>query len=175
MGASSRRGRRRWWIAAGIVAAGYLVIGPGGPGWNEAIALDKEVAALQRLAETTGGVRRAKAIDDLRKLDSIDSRKALASLAANANDELAAQAMFAIGRGGSSGERQTLEAILEDTKRSDGARAVALTAWCALKERSGAKWDDVKDYVDSKCANNAALTDTAAVVKTARFTKKETK
>lgn len=171
MGASSKRSRRYWWIIAAIVAAGWVVIGPRGPGWDVAIALDKEVAGLQRLAESTGGVRRAKAIDDLVKLDSADSRKALATLAGSSNEELAALAMFALGRSGTTGDRQALEGVIEDTKRSDNARAVALTAWCALKERDGAKWDDLKTYVDGKCAKNDALTDTAAVIKAARFTK----
>ena len=126
-------------------------------------------------ATGSGGLRRAKAIDDLRALDSTDSRKALAALAGSADDQLAALAMFAIARGGSSGERKTLEGIIEDGKRSDGVRSVALTAWCALKEKGGASWDDMKEYVDAKCDKNAALADTAAVVKKARFTTKGAK
>ncbi|MCG3134769.1 MAG: hypothetical protein HMLKMBBP_02131 [Planctomycetes bacterium] len=155
--------KRRLMLFALAAGAAALVA----PGISS--AADKRVAELQAIAETGGRSRRLAAIDELVRKDSSESRGALEALAASRDAELASLALLAIGRADYSGARTKLADAAGDAKRSDAARAAALTAWLRAEEKDGKSWDAVNGTAESKAGSNDLLKDVLSAVKKARF------
>jgi hypothetical protein len=155
----------RWgkWHVLLVVGVGIgSVLGPPHYGFEPAFSLDQDVQKHYDLARSgICGTRRLAALEKLRTMESADAGKALAALAASNDDALA----------GHSGAEDAVEDVLEDTGRSDAARAAALTVWCERRSKAGDDWGDVEDYVEEKSGENAALLAAASAVKTARFAK----
>jgi len=112
-----------------------------------------------------GDCRKLLALEELLTTDSSAARDALAEIADSGDDRVAAMAIGALGRGDQSGARDKIEAVFEDTDRSDAVRAAALSAHCRLKAADGDSWSDCGGYVRSTAGRNQRLRDAWASVK----------
>ena len=156
------RGKWSWGLLAAGVVAGGLVLA-----WPPVEAGGQEVKDLQAICQSpVGQSRRAMLVEQIRVMDTSASRKALEDMASGPDDRLAVLCLAAISRDAYAGSEAKLKATFEATGRSDLVRSAALTAWCVSKKRDGARWADVRAYVDSKVGTtNQALQDTRDALK----------
>ncbi len=156
-----RSGTRGKLAGLGVLAAlaiGVLTVGHA----PSADALDKDTQALVDLCEARVSIHRQRiAIGKLADKGTGDSRKALNRLAGSDNDQLAALALGALCRDGSTAAHKTVKGVLEDTKRSEFVRCAALGAHCQIVKDGGDGWNDAKGYVNARASGKRALDDMA--------------
>ncbi len=139
-------------LAAAIVVGGTFVL------WPPAHATDSRAHDLGVFLESQAGEsRKTMAIEELRKIDTSESRTILSNLAASKSDRVAMLALRALARADFSGARTTITGVFEDTARSDLARGTALAVWCQLRKTDGASWSDIRTYVHQKAGTNTHL------------------
>jgi hypothetical protein len=154
-------------LGAGLLAATAVVLWP--TSGQEAAAADRTVPELVALARDSNRLRSAAALERLRKLGTPESRKALVELADSDDPQLAMATFSALGRLRDSDARRAIELIYEDQRRSDLTREMALTVWCDMRAREGAKWQDMRSYLEAHADNNTRLLDAADAVHKARI------
>jgi orotidine-5'-phosphate decarboxylase len=128
------------------------------------------VDKLQAAATARGGEgTRLAALDDLRKLDTSDSRKALEALTDAKDPDVALRALATIGRGDQAGGRERLKKVFEDAKRADVDRIVAFIAWGRLAAKDGSSWETLESYAQKHCSKDSALETALLETKAALF------
>ena len=126
--------------------------------WPAAHAEDRAVTDLKvKIASPVGHQRRLVYLEELRKLDSYDSRRALEELSRNPDDRVAVLALATVGRDDYSGARDRLKGVAEDTTRPDVVRGAAMVAWARLEAEGGASKAAVQSWCHQRAAQNARV------------------
>ena len=153
------RGGRVGWLVRG---KGLLLVGALAAvlwvAWPAARAEDREVTDLKvKIASPVGHQRRLVYLEELRKLASYDSRRALEELSRSPDDRVAILALATMGRDDYPGARDKLKGVAEDTTRPDVVRGAAMVAWARLEAKDGASKATVQGLLHQRAGQNARV------------------
>jgi hypothetical protein len=148
-------------VAAGALGAAAMLV------WPRAEATPTRTEALEALCSGTAApTQKLIALEELGTIDTSASRDALKRLADCEDERTAMMALGALSRLRFSGALTKIEAVYEDTDRSDVVRAAALTAYCTVKSGESRSWGNIKRYVKDTAGRNTQLRATHDALKT---------
>ena len=148
-------------LLAFLVVVGIVFLVP----WTSEASTNR-VRSLEALCKSRVGLnRKCIAVSELLRIDSRAARDALGRLADNADDRTATLALSALGREGSTASKRKLTLVLGAARRTDAARAAALSAWCCAEKERGQDWADVREFVEGEVDGNQRLEDALTAVK----------
>ena len=152
-------------VVGAIVGLGIAVLVAG-----QAAGADQRVTSLKTKCKATrSDTDHRDLLDQLRDIDTSDSRAALEDVADGSDDTAAALALHAIGRSGYSGAATKLKSVFEDTTRSHVVRAAAFQGWARLEADKGTNWSTVERYAKAHTTAGSALQDSALAVESVLF------
>ncbi|MCE9637724.1 MAG: hypothetical protein K8T90_18650 [Planctomycetes bacterium] len=137
---------------------------------GQAAGADQRVVGLKaKCTATRSDTDHRDFLEQLKDIDSSESRTALEEVADGTDPMAAALALHTIGRSGYSGAATKLKAVFEDTTRSHAVRVAAFQGWARMEADAGTSWSTVERYAKSKTTAGTALRDSALAVECILF------
>ncbi|MCE9638015.1 MAG: hypothetical protein K8T90_20125 [Planctomycetes bacterium] len=167
---SSREGAGRTVLGVPLVVG--LVIGLGLTVLvvGQAAGADRKVTELKAKCKATRSpTDQRDFLDQLKDLDTSESRAALEGVADGKDEMAAALALHTIGRSGYSGAATKLKAVFEDTTRSHAVRVAAFQGWARMEADNGTSWSTVERYAKAKTTADTAMRDSVLAVESVLF------
>jgi len=158
---------RTVWLVAIMLGAGVAALGVGRAAGDDKQAKDLKSACLATGCDT----EQRDQLDQLKALDTSESRKALEEIAAATDPTAASLALLTIGRADYQGARTKLQAAFEDTTRPHAVRVAGFQAWARAAAAGGTSWESIESYATANTKEGSPLRDSALAVKAVLFPK----